>query len=65
MPMTTMKRKTGIKTLTLPTGSYLKLRLAAAATAIALLGIPHLGHAQGIVGGAREGSRYDARPRID
>jgi hypothetical protein len=59
--MTTMKSKTGIKTLTLPTASHLKLRLAAAATAIALLAIPHLGHAQGIVGGAREGSREGGR----
>jgi hypothetical protein len=53
--------KTGIKTLTAPTGSYLKLRLAAAATALALLAMPHLGHAQGIVGGAQEGSREGGR----
>ena len=59
--MTTMKSKTGIKTLALPTGSYLTLRLAAAATAIVVLAIPHLGHAQGIVGGAREGSREGGR----
>jgi hypothetical protein len=59
--MTTMKSKTGIKTLTLPTGSCLRLQLAAAATAIGLLAMPHLGHAQGIVGGAQEGSREGGR----
>jgi hypothetical protein len=56
-----MKSKTGIKTLTLPTGSYLRLQLAAAATAIALLAMPHLGRAQGIVGGAQQGSREGGR----
>jgi len=59
--MTTTKSKTGIRMLTLQTGSYLKLQLAAAATAIVLLAIPHLGHAQGIIGGAQEGSREGGR----
>ena len=35
--------------------------LAAAAIALALLAMPHLGHAQGIVGGAQEGAREGGR----
>jgi hypothetical protein len=63
LSMTTMTNKAGIKTLTLPATSHLKLRLAAAATAtaIALLAIPHFGHAQGIIGGAEQGSREGGR----
>ncbi len=59
--MTTMHTNTGIKTLTLPIGSTVKIQLAAAVTAIALLAIPHIGHAQGIVRGAQEGSREGGR----
>src|SRR3979411_2942412 len=40
----------------LSAGLPLKLYLAAAALVLALLAIPHLGHAQGIVRGAQEGS---------
>jgi hypothetical protein len=43
------------KTATLPTGLPMKVYFAAAAIALALLAIPHLGHAQGIVRGAQEG----------
>jgi len=45
-----------IKTTALPTGSPAKLHLAAAALALALLAVPHIGHAQGIVRGAQEGA---------
>jgi hypothetical protein len=50
-----MKR---IKTTTavLPAGLPLRFYLAATALVLALLAIPHFGHAQGIVRGAREGS---------
>ena len=41
---------------TLSTGSSARLYLAAAALALALLAIPHTGHAQGIVRGAQEGT---------
>src|SRR3954447_4868902 len=44
------------KTATLPTGLPMKLHLAAATVALALLAAPHLGHAQGIVRGAQEGA---------
>jgi hypothetical protein len=44
------------RTAVLPAGLPLKLYLAAAALVLALLAIPHLGHAQGIVRGAQEGS---------
>jgi hypothetical protein len=44
------------KTSMLPAGLPLRLYLAAATLVLALLAIPPLGHAQGIVGGAREGS---------
>jgi hypothetical protein len=48
--------KTKIKTAALPTGLPTKLRFAGAALALALLTIPHIGHAQGIVRGAQEGA---------
>jgi hypothetical protein len=48
--------KTKIRTATLPAGSPAGLQLAAAALVLALLAIPHLGHAQGIVGGAQQGA---------
>jgi hypothetical protein len=48
--------KTKIRTLTPPTRSSAKLHLAAAAVTLALLAIPHIGHAQGIVRGAQEGA---------
>lgn len=56
-----MKSKTKVKTLAieasaLPAGSAKRLYLAGAALALALLAIPHTGHAQGIVRGAQEGS---------
>jgi hypothetical protein len=55
-----MKRKT-IKTAALPAGLPLRLYLAVAAVALAWLAMPHLGHAQGIVGGAQEGAREGGR----
>src|SRR5476651_1567985 len=50
--MTKMK----VKTAALPAGMPVKLYLAAAGIVLALLAIPHVGHAQGIVRGAQEGS---------
>jgi len=47
--------KTKIKTAALPTGLPTKLQFAGAALVLALLAIPHIGHAQGIVRGAEEG----------
>ncbi len=48
--------KTRLKTAALPAGLSATLHLAVAAVVFALLAIPHIGHAQGIVRGAREGS---------
>jgi hypothetical protein len=48
--------KTQAMTSTLPISTRTKLYLAAAATALALLAIPQIGHAQGIVRGAQEGA---------
>ena len=47
---------TKIKTSALPTGLPVKPQLAAAALVLALLAIPQIGHAQGIVRGAQEGA---------
>jgi hypothetical protein len=44
------------KTSTLHTGTAVKAYLAAAATALALLAIPHAAHSQGIVRGAQQGA---------
>jgi hypothetical protein len=44
------------KTSTLPTGIPLKAYLAMAATALALLALPHAAHSQGIVRGAQQGA---------
>ena len=54
-----MKMK--VKTAALPAGLPAKLYLAAAAIVLALLAIPHIGHAQGIVRGAQEGSHEGNR----
>ena len=54
-----MKMK--IRTLALPICSTLRVQLAAAAFALALFAVPHLGHAQGIVGGAQEGAYQGGR----
>jgi hypothetical protein len=48
--------KTKVRTSTLPAGSPVELPLAVAAIVLALLAIPHIGHAQGIVRGAQEGA---------
>jgi hypothetical protein len=45
------------KTSTLQTGVSFKVYLAVAATALALLAIPHAGHAQGVFRGAEQGAR--------
>ena len=45
----------------MPTVSPAKLRLAGAANVLALLAVPHLGHAQGLVRGAEQGSREGDR----
>ena len=47
---------TKIRTSALPAGFPVKRQLAGAALALALLAIPHIGHAQGIVRGAQEGA---------
>ena len=51
-------KKTKVKTAALPAGLPVRLYLGATAVVLALIAIaaPHLGHAQGIVRGAREGS---------
>ena len=49
------------KTATLPGAMSVQTRLALAAGVLALLAIPHLAHAQGIIGGAEEGSREGRR----
>jgi hypothetical protein len=62
-------RSQGMKTMTVPhttaiatvRPSPLRLHLLAALSALALLAIPHLAHAQGIVGGAEEGARRGNR----
>jgi hypothetical protein len=41
------KTKTKIKTAALPVGLPVRFYLAVAAVALALLAIPHIGHAQG------------------
>ena len=56
-----MKNATKTKTLILPGATSLKTRLAVLAGVLALLAIPHLAHAQGIVGGAHEGAREGGR----
>ena len=48
--------KTKIAASALSTGSPTKFYLAGAALALALLAMPHIGHAQGIVRGAQEGA---------
>lgn len=53
--------KTKIRTAALPTGFPVKFKLAGAALVLALLAIPHIGHAQGIIGGAEQGSREGGR----
>src|ERR1700675_48064 len=49
-----MKMK--VKTAALPAGLPVKLYLSVAAIILALLAIPGIGHAQGIVRGAQEGA---------
>jgi hypothetical protein len=51
-----IQMKTKFRTMALPAGSPARLYLAAAALAFALLAMPHIGHAQGIVRGAQEGA---------
>jgi hypothetical protein len=53
--------QTKIRALTPPSRLPIKLHLTAATIALALLAMPHLGHAQGIIGGAQEGSREGGR----
>jgi len=52
---------TKIKTSALSASAPVKFRLAGAALILGLLAIPHVGHAQGIVGGAHEGYREGDR----
>ena len=49
-------KTTKITVSALPTGSPARFYLAGAALVLALLAIPHVGHAQGIVRGAQEGA---------
>ena len=48
--------KTKVKTAALPAALRIRFWLTAAAFVLALLAVPHIGHAQGIVRGAQEGS---------
>jgi hypothetical protein len=52
---------TNVKAAAMPAGLPVKLYFAVAAIVLALLAIPHIGHAQGIVRGAQEGSREGNR----
>ncbi len=52
-----MSAKIDVTTATLPASLSMKSYLTAAAIVLALLAIPQLGHAQGIVRGAQEGAR--------
>ena len=45
----------------MPTVSHAKLRLAGAAIALALLAVPHFGHAQGLIRGEEHGAREGNR----
>ena len=49
-------KKIRVKTAALPVGLPARFWLAMAAIVLALLALPHAGHAQGIVRGAQEGS---------
>ena len=53
--------KTKVRTSRLPAGLPVKLHPGAAAIVLALLAIPHIGHAQGIVRGAQEGAYEGSR----
>ena len=53
--------KTKARTSALPGAWTVKLRFATAAIALALLVIPHIAHAQGIVRGAQEGAYEGSR----
>ena len=53
--------KTKVRTSTLPAGLPVKLHLAAAAIVLALLAIPHIAQAQGLVRGAQEGAYEGSR----
>ena len=53
--------KTNARTSTPPAGLPVKLQLAAAAIGLALLAIPDIGYAQGIVRGAQEGAYEGSR----
>ena len=48
--------RTNVKSAVVPSGLPLRLAFAVAAAALALLAIPHIAHAQGIVRGAQEGA---------
>jgi hypothetical protein len=54
-------KTTKITASRLSPGLYRKLQFAVAALVLALLAIPHIGHAQGIIGGAEQGSREGGR----
>ena len=49
-------QKTKVKSAALPSGWPLPFIFAVAAILLALLAVPHAGHAQGIVRGAQEGA---------
>ena len=57
-----MNRMNTTKTIaaTPTTGWHVKLALAAAALVLALLAIPHTGHAQGVIGGMEGGAQQGA-----
>jgi hypothetical protein len=49
-------QKTKVKSVAMPAGRLLPFIFAVAAILLALLAMPHAGHAQGIVRGAQEGA---------
>lgn len=54
-------KRISAKTSAIPAPMTLRVKLAVAAAALALLAIPQFAHAQGISGGARDGSREGYR----
>src|SRR5271163_4265481 len=54
-------QKTKVKSVAMPAGRLLLFIFAVAAILLALLAMPHAGHAQGIVRGAQEGAHEGNR----
>src|SRR5437667_4950296 len=54
-------KRTKVESAAMPAGWPLRWAFAVAAGVLALLAIPHIGHAQGIVRGAQEGAYEGSR----